>query len=148
MDGMAKQGFAFEDLTLGMAAESDHTVAEGDLLAFADVTGDRNPVHLDDEFAARSPFKTRIAHGMLTASYISAVFGRDLPGPGCIYVSQTLNFRAAVRIGDVVTARVVIQELLPERRRVVLACTCTVGGKAVLTGDAVLMIPARSVPAG
>jgi 3-hydroxybutyryl-CoA dehydratase len=144
MDGVAKQGLSFEDLTIGMSAQLEHTITDGAIRAFADISGDHNPVHLDDAYAAQSRFKTRVAHGMLTASYISAVFGRELPGPGCIYLSQTLNFRAPVRIGDVVTTRVVIQELLPEKRRVVFGCECTVDGKPVLGGEAVLIVPARA----
>ncbi len=143
MDSMSKRGHFFEDLAVGMVGHLERTVTEADLVAFADVTGDRNPIHLDADYAAASPFKSRIAHGMLTAGYISAVFGSELPGPGAIYVSQTLNFRAPVRIGDAVTTRVVLNELLPAKKRAQFSCECSVNGKPVLTGEAVLMIPSR-----
>ena len=95
-----------------MEASFQRTVSEADIVAFANVSGDKNPVHLDEDYAAKTMFKGRIAHGMLTAGYISAVFGMEMPGPGAIYISQTLNFRAPVRIGDVVTAKVKVVELI------------------------------------
>ncbi len=107
------------------------------------MTGDKNPVHLDEAYAAKTIFKTRIAHGMLTAGYLSAVFGMELPGPGAIYVSQTLNFRGPVRIGDRVIAKVRVAELFPAKRRARFECVCTVDGKPVLEGEAILMVPAR-----
>jgi 3-hydroxybutyryl-CoA dehydratase len=146
-DGMseaASQGYVFEDLEVGMAATYTRTVTEADIVAFADVTGDKNPVHLDSEYAAGTMFKGRIAHGMLTAGYISTVFGTKLPGPGAIYVSQSLNFRGPVRIGDHVTASVTLRELVPDKRRAVFACACKVGEKSVLEGDAILMVPSRA----
>jgi 3-hydroxybutyryl-CoA dehydratase len=136
--------YAFEDLEPGMEASLARTVTAADILAFSEVTGDKNPVHLDAEFAAKTMFKEPIAHGMLTASYISAVFGLELPGPGAIYVSQTLNFRAPVRTGDRVVASVRVAELYPAKRRVRFDCLCEVGGKLVLEGEAVLMVPARA----
>jgi 3-hydroxybutyryl-CoA dehydratase len=96
----------FEDLTVGQEASLSKTVTEADIVAFAEVSGDRNPVHLDAAYAATTMFKERIAHGMLSAAYISAVFGMKLPGPGAIYISQTLNFKAPVKIGDTVVATV------------------------------------------
>ena len=132
----------FEDLVLGMEASVAKTVAESDIVTFAEVTGDRNPVHLDEAYAAGTPFKGRIAHGMLSAGLISAVFGMELPGPGSIYVSQTLNFKGPVRIGDTVIARVRVAELMP-KRRARFACTCLVGDKVVLDGEAILMVPGR-----
>ena len=140
---MQRKIYFFEDLELGMEADFQKTVTEADIVAFANVTGDKNPVHLDADYAARTMFKQLIAHGMLTAGYISAVFGMELPGPGAIYVSQTLNFKAPVRIGDVVTAKVKVAELMPQKRRARFDCVCLVGGKAVLEGEAVLMVPAR-----
>ena len=135
--------YYFEDLALGMEAQYVRRVAAQDLDAFAALTGDRNPVHLDEEFAANSIFKGRIAHGMLTATYISAILGTKLPGPGAIYISQSLNFRAPVRIGDEVTATARIMELYPQKRRALLTCDCSVAGKTVLEGDAVLLVPSR-----
>lgn len=133
----------FEDLQVGQEASMARTVSEADIVAYAALSGDYNPVHLDPDFAARTPFKERIAHGILSAGYISAVFGMQLPGPGSIYISQTLNFRAPVKIDDVVTTTVKLIELIPEKRRARFETTCSVDGKPVLSGEAVLMIPAR-----
>jgi 3-hydroxybutyryl-CoA dehydratase len=140
---MTRKAYFFEDLELGMEASFAKTVTEADIVGFAEVTGDKNPVHLDADFASRTFFKERIAHGMLTAGYISAVFGMELPGPGAIYVSQTLNFKGPVRIGDEVIAKVTLAELFPAKRRARFDCVCTVGGKPVLGGEAILMVPAR-----
>ena len=137
------KSYAFEDLQLGLEASYAREVTDADIVAFADVTGDRNPVHLDAVYAANTPFKTPISHGMLTAGYISAVFGMHLPGPGAIYVSQTLNFRAPVRHGDEVVASVRIVDLIPAKRRARFECICRVGDKIVLEGEAILMVPAR-----
>ncbi len=136
-------GHYFEDLSLGMEASLIRIVRHGDLHSFSDLTGDANPIHLDDDYAAATPFKKRIAHGMLSASYISAVFGTKLPGPGCVYISQTLNFRAPVHIGDEVIAKVRITDLIELRRRAIFTCCCSVGGKVVVEGEAVIMIPSR-----
>ena len=143
MNVVTRQVYYFEDLELGMEASFAKTVTAADILAFAEVTGDWNPVHLDTEYAAKTVFREPIAHGMLTAGYISAVFGSQMPGPGAIYVSQTLNFRAPVRIGDQVVARVKVMELYPAKRRARFDCVCEVAGKTVLEGEAVLMVPAR-----
>lgn len=140
---MTRKSYFFEDLHQGMEASFAKTVSEADIISFADVTGDKNPLHLDPEYAARTIFKQRIAHGMLTAGYISAVFGMELPGPGAIYVSQTLNFKGPVRIGDEVIAKVRLAELFPAKRRARFDCVCTVGGKSVLEGEAILMVPSR-----
>ena len=102
-----------------------------------------NPVHIDADYAAKTMFKERIAHGMLSAAYISAVFGMQLPGPGAIYISQTLNFKAPVKIGDTVVTTVKVAELIPEKKRAKFECVCTVNGKPVVQGEAVLMVPAR-----
>jgi len=134
----------FEDLTVGMTETFSKTVTSSDVVGFAELTGDRNPIHLAQHFAARTPFKTRIAHGLYTASLISAVLGTRLPGPGAIYISQTLNFRAPVRIGDTVDVRVEAVELFPERNRARLACTCSVGGEVVLDGEAHIKVPSAA----
>lgn len=136
-------GAYLEDLELGQAAEKRRTVAEGDLDEFAAVTGDTNPLHLDEAYAAATPFKGRIAHGMLSAGYISAVLGTELPGPGAIYVSQTLSFRRPVRIGDEVTARVKVAAIDAARGRVTFETVCTVAGKTVVDGEAVVVVPRR-----
>jgi 3-hydroxybutyryl-CoA dehydratase len=139
----AGQGYVFEDLTIGMEASYERAVTEADISGFAEITGDKNPVHLDAAYAATTLFKERIAHGILSAGYISAVFGTRLPGPGAIYVSQSLNFRGPVKIGDTVIAHVRLRELIEGKRRAVFDCRCSVGGKSVLEGEAVLMVPAR-----
>jgi 3-hydroxybutyryl-CoA dehydratase len=118
-------------------------VTDADITAFADISGDRNPVHLDAAYAATTLFKERIAHGMLSAAYISAVFGMKLPGPGAIYISQTLAFKAPVKIGDTVVTTVKLVELIPEKKRARFETVCAVNGKAVLTGEAQLMVPSR-----
>lgn len=136
------RGLAFEEIELGMTDRLENVVTERDIVAFADITGDRNPVHLDPAYAATTPFKQCISHGMLTASYISAVFGMRLPGPGAIYVTQTLNFRRPVWIGDRITTTVTVAELLPQKRRVRFECVCTnAEGKVVLEGEAMMMVP-------
>lgn len=133
----------FEDLSVGQEASLSSTVSEKDIQTFADISGDRNPVHLDADYAAGTIFKERIAHGMLSAAYISAVFGMKLPGPGAIYVSQTLTFKGPVKIGDTVLTTVKLVELLPEKRRARFETVCVVAGKAVLVGEGVLMVPSR-----
>jgi 3-hydroxybutyryl-CoA dehydratase len=133
-----------EDLTIGQTASQRRTVAAGDIEAFAQVTGDDNPVHLDEAYAAATPFGGRIAHGMLSAGYISAVLGTELPGPGAIYVSQTLNFRRPVRIGDEVIAEVKVTAIDERRGRVTFATVCSVAGKTVVEGEAVVIAPRRS----
>jgi 3-hydroxybutyryl-CoA dehydratase len=132
---------AFEDLVIGQHASLMRTVMERDVSLFADLSGDANPIHLCDRYAANTKFGQRIAHGMLTASLVSALLGTRLPGPGAVYLSQTLNFLAPVKIGDVVTARVEVVELVAERRRARLFCECLVDGKAVLEGEAWVALP-------
>jgi 3-hydroxybutyryl-CoA dehydratase len=136
-------GIAFEDLSVGQAARFGKTITEADILMFAAVSGDTNPVHLDAEAAAASMFKERIAHGMLSAGLISAVLGTKLPGPGTVYLAQNLKFRAPVKIGDTVTAVVEVTALDAAKRRATLSTTCLVGGKPVIEGEAVVMVPAR-----
>jgi 3-hydroxybutyryl-CoA dehydratase len=138
---MTRRGSYFEELRLGQTAFLERTVGEADVVAFAAVSGDDNPVHLDAAFAAGTPFKERIAHGMLSASYISALLGAHMPGPGAIYLSQTLTFKRPVRLGATVRAEVEIAALDPEKARATLSCRCTVDGKAVLEGEAVVMVP-------
>ena len=144
MNLVTRHAYTFEELEVGMEASFARTIAKADIIAFADITGDKNPIHLDSRYAAKTIFKKTIAHGMLTAGYISAVFGMELPGPGAIYVSQTLNFRAPVREGDRVVAIVRVVELYPTKRRARFECVCSVNGKPVLEGEAVLMLPAQS----
>jgi 3-hydroxybutyryl-CoA dehydratase len=142
-DGAANQGYFFEDLAVGMEASYAKTMTNEDVLAFAELSGDTNPVHLDDAYAAGTMFKKRIAHGFLTASLFSTVLGTKLPGPGCIYLSQSLKFRAPVMIGDEVVAMGKIVSLDPEKGRAALTMQATVNGKCVLDGEAVMMVPRR-----
>ncbi|MGE5501932.1 MAG: MaoC family dehydratase [Ignavibacteriales bacterium] len=137
------KGLFLEDLSVGQSAELTKTVTEGDIQSFAEVTGDNNPVHLDEAYAAATPFKTRIAHGMLSAGYISAVIGTQLPGPGAIYIGQNLRFKRPVKIGDAVTATATITAIDTEKARVTLETVCTVDGKPVVEGEATIMVPRR-----
>ncbi len=141
----AATGRYLEDLKVGDTASFSKTVTEADIVLFAGVSGDTNPVHLDQDFAATTMFKGRIAHGMLSAGFISTVLGTKLPGPGAIYLSQSLKFKAPVRPGDTVKATVTITEILPERKRVTLATVCTVGDAVVIDGEAVVMVQPRPV---
>ena len=139
-----QQGFYFDELAIGQSAELVRTVGAHDLEVFAEVSGDTNPVHLDEAYARGTTFGGRIAHGMLSAAYISAVLGTRLPGPGAIYLSQTLRFRRPVRIGDEVTARATVKALDAKRGHVTLETVCLVAGKAVLDGEALVMAPRRA----
>ena len=136
-------GYYIDDLEVGMTGAFGKTITEADITMFAGVSGDTNPVHLNEDFAAASRFEGRIAHGMLTASLISAVIATKLPGPGAIYRSQSLKFMAPVRIGDTVMAEVKVTEVVPEKKRAVLETTCRVGETVVVEGEAVLWVPAR-----
>ena len=141
-------GYDLEDLQPGMSASFAKTITEADIVMFSGVSGDNNAVHLDEEFAQTTPFKGRIAHGMLSASVISAAIAGRLPGPGTIYLSQNLRFKAPVRPGDTVRATVTVKEVLTEKRRVVLDTVCTVAGKTVIDGEAVVMPTSRAARAG
>jgi 3-hydroxybutyryl-CoA dehydratase len=134
----------FEDLTVGMSETYSKTVKSSDVIGFAEISGDRNPIHLSEHFAAKTPFKSRIAHGLYTASLLSALIGTRLPGPGAIYISQTLAFKAPVKIGDVVLASVKVAEIMPHGSRVRLTCQCSVGETVVLEGEAIIKVPSRS----
>ena len=131
-----------DELTPGTAAEMAKTVTEADVILFAGVTGDFNPAHVDDEYARRSRFGGRIAHGMLSAGLVSAVLAMKLPGPGTIYLSQSMRFTRPVMIGDTVTARAEVVEVIAAKRRVRLATTCrNQRGETVLDGEALVMVP-------
>jgi 3-hydroxybutyryl-CoA dehydratase len=142
----ATQSLFFEDLAIGMRETYSKLVKSSDVVGFAEISGDRNPIHLSEHFAAKTPFGGRIAHGLYTASLISAVIGTRMPGPGAIYISQTLRFLAPVRIGDTVEASVEIVELSEKGNRAKLACQCKVGDTLVLEGEAMVKIPARPSP--
>lgn len=136
-------GLTIEDLSEGQSASFTKIVTEADIIKYAEVTGDTNPVHLDADYAATTMFKERIAHGMLSAGFISAVLGTKLPGPGAIYMSQTLKFKAPVKIGDEVTATCTLVSLNEAKRRAVIDCKCTVGDTVVIEGEAMVMVPSR-----
>ena len=138
------QGIFFEDLTIGQSAETTKIVGAADVEAFAAVSGDTNPVHLDEAYAMTTPFQGRIAHGMLSGAYISAMLGTKLPGPGAIYLTQSLRFRRPVKIGDPVVTRVKVQALDERRAHATLTTICQVDGKTVVDGEAVVMVPRRS----
>ena len=138
-----QQGLYFDELSVGQTAEVSHVVGAADIEAFAAVSGDHNPVHMDEAFAKSTPFGGRIAHGMLSAAYISAVLGNDLPGPGAIYLSQSLRFRRPVKIGDPVTARVTVKALDEAKGHATFETVCLVNGKTVVDGEALIMVPRR-----
>ena len=137
------KSYYFEDLSVGMRETMSKTVSSSDVVGFAELSGDRNPIHLSEHFAAKTPFKTRIAHGLYTASLISAVLGTRLPGPGAVYISQTLNFKAPVKIDDIVDVVIEVVELIAAKRQVRIHCTCHVGDQLVLNGEALVMVPGR-----
>jgi 3-hydroxybutyryl-CoA dehydratase len=135
---------SLDELRVGDAAEMAKTVTEADIAVFAGITGDFNPVHVDAVAAERSMFGGRVAHGMLSAGFISAVLGMRLPGPGSVYLNQSLRFTKPVRIGDTVTARVEVLEIIAAKRRVRLATTCrNQNGEVVVDGEAVVMVERR-----
>ena len=134
---------AFEDLQLGMRETLLKTVMDSDVIGFAQLSGDRNPIHLSEHFAARTRFGGRIAHGLYTASLISAVLGMRLPGPGAVYLSQTLQFKAPVRIGDVIEVSVEVVELIDKGARARLHCEARVDNLVVLEGEAMVKVPRR-----
>lgn len=137
------QGYCLEDLETGMVEQFSKTVTEADIVLYAGVTGDTNPLHLDQDYAETTMFKGRIAHGMLTAGFVSAVLGTRLPGPGAVYVDQSLSFKRPVRIGDTVTARVAVTSIDCKSRRVIFETLCLVDGKTVLEGEATLLVASR-----
>ena len=138
-------GSFIEEMHVGQSAALTQVVDEAMIVAFAKTTGDKNPVHLDADYAANTRFGARIAHGMLGAGFISAVIGTVLPGPGAIYIAQNLRFRRPIYVGDEVEARVEVVSIDLERRRVVLPTRCTVGGKTVIDGEAEILVPGRDV---
>ena len=136
-------GYFIEDLSVGMVASYAKTITETDIVIFAGISGDNNPLHLNEEFAQESMFKGRIAHGMLTAVFISTVLGTKLPGPGCIYLNQEVKFLAPVRPGETVCTEVTITDIDLEKCRAVAKSVCTVAGKPVVEGVSTLLVPSR-----
>ncbi len=143
LDNMPRGTICIEELEIGMSRSLRKQVTDRDIELFAEISTDRNPVHLDDDYARDTIFEGRIAHGMLTAGLISAVIGEQLPGHGTVYLGQTLKFLAPVRPGDVVFAEVVVREIDHSRRRVSLDCHCAVGDTVVLKGEALVLAPSR-----
>ena len=134
-------GYTIDQLHVGQSATIGKTITEADILLFAGVSGDVNPAHLNQEYAEQTMFKGRIAHGMLSAGLVSAVLGTKLPGFGTIYLSQTLKFKAPVKIGDTVNATLMVKEIVAEKNRVVLETVCKVKDTVVLEGEAVVLAP-------
>jgi|CoawatStandDraft_6_1074263.scaffolds.fasta_scaffold21983_1 3-hydroxybutyryl-CoA dehydratase len=139
-----QHGYYLEDLSIGMVSSYKKTITAKDIEAFAEVTGDSNPVHLDADYAATTPFKARIAHGMMSAGLISTVLGTQLPGPGCIYLDQQIKFRAPVFIDDTVVATVTVEEINQRRGRVSLKTQCFVKDKLVADGTASMMVDKKA----
>lgn len=137
-----RMSLTIDQLTIGLSATYERTITEKDIALFGEVSGDMNPVHFDEAYAARTMFKTRIAHGMLSAGFFSTILGTKLPGPGAIYLGQTLRFKAPVKIGDHVVATCTIAKTWPEKRRVELTCIAKVGETVVIEGEALVMAPA------
>lgn len=133
-----------EDMEIGLARSISKTMGDKEIHMFAELSEDYNPVHMDDDAGQESMFNGRIAHGMLTSALLSAIIGEQLPGHGAIYLSQSLKFLAPVRPGDHVTATVTVAEIFLEKKRVRLDCTCTVGDKLVLKGEALVLAASRN----
>jgi len=138
-----QHGYYLEDLSVGMSDVYAKTITEADVLLYAGVSGDTNPLHINEEFAAQTRFKGRIAHGMLTTSLWSTIIGTLLPGPGCAYMSQNMKFLKPVRIGETVTAIITVAEINEEKQRASLDCDCQVSGKSVASGRAVVWVPKK-----
>ncbi|MHB8099946.1 MAG: MaoC family dehydratase [Sulfuricurvum sp.] len=130
-----------EKINVGMEVTYSQTITDADVKTFAGFSGDTNPVHMSDEYAENSRYKKRIAHGLMSASFFSALFGTKLPGPGCVYVSQTLQFKRPVYIGDTVTASAIVKTIDLNKRRVIFQTLCKVKNKIVIDGEAELYIP-------
>ncbi|WP_085277903.1 MaoC family dehydratase [Pseudogulbenkiania subflava] len=130
-----------KDFEIGMSASYSQTITDADIKSFAGISGDNNPVHMSDEFAENSRFNRRIAHGLLSASFFSALFGTKLPGPGCVYVNQSLTFLKPVYIGDTVTAKITIKAIDTQKRRLYFETQCSVKGATVISGEAEIYIP-------
>ena len=138
------EGFFIDELSVGMTAAFAKTITEADIVMFAGASGDMNPIHVNEAYARETRFKGRIAHGFLTGSLISACFAMKLPGPGCVYVSQSMRFRAPVRPGDTAEARVTVEKIDMDRSLATFATVVSVGDTVVIEGDAVLLVPARA----
>lgn len=136
-------GLYIEDIEIGMSASFEKTVSERDVTAFATLSGDTNPLHLDEEFARGTRAGQRVVHGMVTASLISTLVGCRLPGPGCLWMGQTIRFLEPVRVGARVLARAEVVEIMQERQRIRMLTTCQVGETVVIDGEALVWVPSR-----
>lgn len=136
---------SIDEIKIGMEASYAQTITDGDIKAFSGISGDKNPIHMSDEYAKKSRFKKRIAHGLISASYFSALFGTKIPGEGAIYVAQSLEFKKAVYIGDTVTASVIVTDLDLKKRRVFFRTICKVKNKIVIDGSAELYVPLERI---
>lgn len=134
-------GMLIEDIQVGMTVSYSQTITDSDIKSFAGISGDNNPVHMSDEYATGSRYRKRIAHGFISASFFSALFGTKLPGPGCVYVSQSLSFKRPVFIGDTVTATIVVKSVDKSKYKVLFQTVCKVKNKTVIDGEAVIFIP-------
>ena len=141
LDNLPRGTIVIEEMEIGMSRHVEKTITDRDIELFAEISTDRNPVHLDDDYARDTIFEGRIAHGMLTAGLISAVIGEQLPGHGSVYLGQSLKFKAPVRPGDRIRAEVTVREIDYARRRVTLDCVCSIKDKPVLTGEALVLAP-------
>lgn len=140
-------GYILEELSVGMVAEKQVPITEQRIQAFAEASDDFNPLHMDEAFASKTAYRGRIAHGLLSASFGSAVVGTILPGAGAIYLSQTLSFHKPVRIGDVVVARITVSAVDEVSARVTLRCEGYVDGESIMDGEATVRVPRRRRPA-
>lgn len=138
---MSNSIIQFDDICIGMSVSYSQTITDYDVKCFAGLSGDHNPVHLDDNYAAESRFKKRIAHGLISGSFFSALFGTKLPGPGCVYVAQSFNFKRPVYLGDTVTAIATVTKINKSKRRVFFNTVCKVHNKIVIDGFAELYVP-------
>lgn len=138
---MIRDNIPLEEIEVGMSASYSQTITDADIKSYAGLSGDHNPVHVNEDYAESSRFGKRIAHGMLSSSFFSALFGTKLPGYGCVYTSQTLQFRYPVYIGDTVTATVTVKHVDIDKRRLVFDTVCHVGKRKVITGEAEIYIP-------
>ena len=135
------QGLTLYEIEIGMSASYSQTITDADIKAFAGLSGDNNPVHMSEEYACESRFKKRIAHGLISASFFSALFGTRLPGPGCVYVGQNLKFKKPVYIGDTVTATVSVTSIDLAKNMIFFSTMCFVKNKIVISGTAEIYIP-------
>lgn len=136
---------SLEEIIIGMEVSYSQTITDTDIKTFSGISGDKNPIHMNDDYANKSRFKRRIAHGLMSASYFSALFGTKLPGEGSIYVSQSLQFKRAVYLGDTVVATVIVKKIDLTKRRVFFRTVCKVKNKLVIDGEAELYVPLERV---